>query len=78
MVVLHGIHGPNDALAIAEKLRAAVAEPISTSAGPLQITTSIGVAVARPDDRTEELISRADTAMYQAKQTGRNQVVPIA
>jgi diguanylate cyclase (GGDEF)-like protein/PAS domain S-box-containing protein len=77
MVVLHGIRDHADALAIAAKLRAAVAEPIPTSAGPMQITTSIGVALARPDESTEELISRADTAMYQAKQTGRNQVVPV-
>jgi diguanylate cyclase (GGDEF)-like protein/PAS domain S-box-containing protein len=77
MVVLHGVHDQTDALAVAEKLRAAVAEPIPTSAGPLHITTSIGVALARPDENTEDLITRADTAMYQAKQTGRNQVLPV-
>jgi len=77
MVVLHGVHDQNDALAVAEKLRTAVAAPIPTRAGPLQTTTSIGVALARPDETTEELISRADTAMYRAKQTGRNQVIPV-
>jgi len=77
MVVLHGVHDQTDALAVAEKLRAAVAEPIPTTAGPLHITTSIGVALARPDESTEDLITRADTAMYQAKQSGRNQVVPV-
>ena len=35
------------------------------------------MTLARPDEASEELIARADTAMYQAKQTGRNQVVPI-
>jgi diguanylate cyclase (GGDEF)-like protein/PAS domain S-box-containing protein len=78
MIVLHGVHDQADALGVAEKLRAAVAEPIATSAGPLQITISIGVALARSEESTEELISRADTAMYQAKQTGRNQVVPVS
>jgi len=77
MVILHGLHDQADALAVAEKLRAAVAEPIPTSAGPLQVTMSIGVALARADESTEELISRADTAMYRAKQTGRNQVLPV-
>ena len=77
MIVLHGVHDKADALAVAEKLRAAVAEPIVTRAGSLQITISIGVTLARPDEASEELIARADTAMYQAKQTGRNQVVPI-
>ena len=77
MVVLHGVHDEADALAVAEKLRLAVAEPVPTGAGPLQVTMSIGVALARPDETTDELISRADTAMYRAKQTGRNQVVPV-
>jgi diguanylate cyclase (GGDEF)-like protein len=77
MIVLHGVHDKADALAVAEKLRSAVAEPIVTRAGSLQITISIGVTLARPDEASEELIARADTAMYQAKQTGRNQVVPI-
>jgi len=77
MVILHGLHDQADALAVAEKLRAAVAEPIPTSAGPLHVTMSIGVALARADESTEELISRADTAMYRAKQTGRNQVLPV-
>ena len=78
MVVLHGVHDQHDARAVAETLRAAVAEPIPTSAGSLRITTSIGVALARPHESTGDLISRADNAMYQAKQIGRNQVVPIA
>jgi diguanylate cyclase (GGDEF)-like protein/PAS domain S-box-containing protein len=77
MIVLHGVHDKADALAVAEKLRSTVAEPIVTRAGSLHITISIGVTLARPDETSEELIARADTAMYQAKQTGRNQVVPI-
>jgi diguanylate cyclase (GGDEF)-like protein len=78
MVVLHGVHDEADALAVAEKLRVAVAEPITTAAGSLQVTMSLGVALARPEETTEELIARADSAMYTAKQTGRNQVVPVS
>jgi diguanylate cyclase (GGDEF)-like protein/PAS domain S-box-containing protein len=77
MIVLHGVHDEADAVAVAEKLRAAAAEPIPTTAGPIQVTMSIGVALARPDETAEQLISRGDTAMYLAKQTGRNQVVPV-
>jgi len=42
---------------------------------PLQATVSIGGALARPDDSVETLVARADRALYQAKQTGRNCVV---
>ncbi len=36
------------------------------------ITLSIGVAMYRPDEAGEDLIERADTALYQAKKNGRN------
>ena len=42
--------------------------------GPLQVTASIGGAVARPDDTVESLVARADEAMYDSKHGGRNRV----
>jgi len=77
MVVLQGVRSLDDAMAIAEKLRRAVAEPIPTSAGDLSITLSIGVTMVQPGENPDEIISRADRAMYRAKQTGRNQVLPF-
>jgi len=41
----------------------------------LLITFSAGVALRRSEEDAEELIGRADKAMYQAKQTGKNRVV---
>ncbi|MEA5391932.1 PAS domain S-box protein [Cyanobium gracile UHCC 0139] len=78
VVVLQGVRGLSDAVTLAEKLRRAVAEPIVTSAGSLSITLSIGVTMVRPGENPDEIISRADNAMYRAKQTGRNQVVPFS
>ena len=78
VVVLQGVRGLSDALTIAEKLRQAVAEPIPTSAGSLTITLSIGVTMLSPGENPDALLSRADQAMYRAKQSGRNRVVPIA
>jgi diguanylate cyclase len=39
------------------------------------ITFSAGVALRRPHEDQNELVKRADKAMYQAKQTGKNRVV---
>lgn len=39
------------------------------------ITVSVGVAVLRPGEGGEDLIERADQALYHAKETGRNRIV---
>ncbi|MEA5446225.1 diguanylate cyclase [Gammaproteobacteria bacterium AB-CW1] len=63
-----------DAIQIAEDIRERVAAaPITTSAGDIAITISVGVATF--DDRREagkSLIRRADEALYDAKEAGRN------
>ena len=40
----------------------------------LQITTSIGLAHLQADDALDQLIARADRALYRAKQSGRNRL----
>jgi len=39
------------------------------------VTVSIGVAQHQSEETTESLLRRADTALYQAKASGRNRVV---
>jgi len=76
--LLHGARGLDDAMNVAEMLRSRAAEPIPTTAGQVAITLSIGVTIANPNESTDALLARADDAMYQAKNRGRNQVVAIA
>ena len=67
---------PEMAAAMTERIRLAVAiHPFQTRKGPLHFTVSIGSCRMRDDENLDELIDRADMALYAAKQAGRNQVV---
>lgn len=56
--------------AVAE-LRAALRDPVITAAGAIEAPVSVGVALAGPDDRADDLLSAADLAMYEAKKRTR-------
>ncbi|MDB5825363.1 MAG: domain S-box protein [Herminiimonas sp.] len=65
--------GRQSASAIAEKLLAALAEPFEIEGLSVIISASIGISMSADDARTKELLFRnADTAMYRAKASGRN------
>jgi diguanylate cyclase (GGDEF)-like protein len=68
-----------EALATAERLRAAIADQSAEHEGQsLRVTASIGVATRltnAPILTAEKLIQCADQALYIAKDTGRNRVV---
>ncbi|MDK1025466.1 MAG: GGDEF domain-containing protein [Gammaproteobacteria bacterium] len=60
---------------IAERLRSKI-EALTLEEDGLRIitTSSIGIAMMEPDETISRLLMRADKAMYQAKESGRNQV----
>jgi diguanylate cyclase (GGDEF)-like protein len=63
------------ALVIAERIRKDIeSHTLAYGMDILNITASLGVSSYQKDDTAETLIKRADTAMYVAKQQGRNRV----
>ncbi len=64
------------ALEVAERIRRAIDEaPFTADAGRVPCTVSIGLASYPQDGRTmDALLSRADRALYLAKEAGRNRV----
>jgi len=66
-----------DALKVANLMRERVANAgMHSHNKPITITLSGGLAMAQADEGIEGLFERADKAMYQAKQSGKNRVVP--
>jgi diguanylate cyclase (GGDEF)-like protein/PAS domain S-box-containing protein len=58
------------AVALAERIRATLAEPIVVGGEPLYVGLSVGIALGNGADRADHLLRDADMAMYRAKQGG--------
>ena len=73
-LLLPGVHNAAGAARIAEKLLETVRAPFQLQDREVYVTTSIGVGIY-PDDgaNAEALIRSADSAMYRAKEQGRDQ-----
>jgi diguanylate cyclase len=56
---------------LAERLRKAVTE---ANPGGIKVTVSIGVALRRAEETLDDVLARADAALYRAKNNGRDQV----
>jgi two-component system cell cycle response regulator len=75
VVVMPGA-GMAEARIAAERLRSVIAEEafVLEDGTDIAVTVSVGLAQAQPGETFEELLRRADAALYTAKNEGRNQV----
>jgi diguanylate cyclase (GGDEF)-like protein/PAS domain S-box-containing protein len=73
VLLLHGQAGPDTVATVLEHLLPKIAAPLRYGQSDLAVTCSVGVALY-PDDGSDSatLLKHADSAMYRAKEQGRN------
>ena len=75
VVVLEGVRGGGEALALAERIAQALQEPFSVGGAEAALSASMGVALSTvPHGPPEELVRSVDLAMYRAKGEGKGRV----
>jgi len=73
VVVLHRVHAPDEVAVAATRINEVLSAPVMIDGRALVATVSIGVSMYPRDGSTMgELLKHSDTAMYQAKDLGRN------
>lgn len=74
IIVLSEITHPEDAAVVANKIIDTINKPISLNENDVHITTSIGIAIypVNGTDDARELMKKADLAMYETKNKGKN------
>jgi diguanylate cyclase (GGDEF)-like protein/PAS domain S-box-containing protein len=76
VAICHDIASADAALAIGNRLLAAIAQPMTLLGTPSRMGASIGIALLPQHGRTAtEILTAADHAMYAAKRRGKGQVV---
>ncbi|WP_343757599.1 putative bifunctional diguanylate cyclase/phosphodiesterase [Deinococcus depolymerans] len=75
VVVVSDLNGREDAERVARRLQAALEPTVNLGGQPVDVQSSMGVALHPPDSSLPaNLLRQADMAMYQAKREGRNGV----
>ena len=72
VVILEQLRSAEEPQFVARKLLAAIGKPFMLDHGALQVGVSIGIALGQGGDDADQLLRRADRALYAAKDGGRN------
>ena len=64
-------------MAVAENVQRAASGPVKTDIGRVKVTVSVGAVLAESTADTDDALTRADHALYRAKQSGRDCAVVI-
>ena len=73
VILLTEIRNPESAAVVARRLSEKLSEPMTVGGRSITLTSSIGISVYPLDAQDfEVMLKKADTAMYHAKETGRN------
>lgn len=76
LLLLEHVHQPETASKVAQRVLRALQPAMHVAGRELQLTCSIGIAIAGADYRTaDEVLHDADVALYRAKDAGRNRFV---
>ena len=70
LVLLDPVVSPSVAAELAERIRAAIHQPVELPAAIVNISASIGVSLSRGTDQMADDLGRADAAAYAVKRSG--------
>ncbi|HEY8600085.1 MAG TPA: GGDEF domain-containing protein, partial [Thermomicrobiales bacterium] len=69
---------PDDVRVVADRVVATLAAPVAIGTASVTISASVGMATADAGEAADDLLRRADAALYAAKRAGKNRVLLAA
>ena len=75
LVLLRGVHHLRGAIRVANKIRAAIEDPMTLAADEIVQTVSVGVTLINRGESVYSVLERAEGALAMAKSAGRNTVM---
>lgn len=78
VVLLPDVDDAGEAYLVADRIVEVLRQPLPSPTGPVLLGASVGIALSWPTADIDELLARADAAMYQAKTAGGSRSAVLA